>query len=171
MLMARKAVIVGGAIVLVLFIAGTFLIINSLAPLEKNDVLLSDSFSVPGNNYEYRTAVINSSGEYVASFAVSSGVIKFYFFDEATFPMWQEGQFEPSWVEADTAGYGMSITLGAQRNYLEYFVFLNENSIEKEVHLQFARVWNESNYIGLLSGAAIIATGIIIGLVTTSKLK
>ena len=171
MLVARRAIIVSGVIVLVLFIAGVFLLINSLAPVEKNNVLLNDSFSVLGNNYEYRTALIHSSGDYVASFAVSNGVIKFYPFDEATFPMWQGEQFEPSWVEADHADYGMSITLGAQGSYPHYFVFVNEDSIEKEVHLQVARVWNESNYVGLLSGAAITAIGIIIGLVTTSKLK
>ena len=170
--MVGKGEIIGSLIVLVLLSAGTFLLLNSLAPLEKKNVLLNDSFSVAGNTYENRTVWINSSGVYVASFTVSEGTIKFYpmFSDELS--MWLEGQFEPDWVESDQTAYQVGVSLAEEGDpFCFVFVFVNNDTIAKQVHLEVSRAWKETNYVALLGGTALILSGIIIGVILKYRHK
>lgn len=168
--MIGKGEIIGSLIVLVLLSAGTFLLLNSWAPLEKKNVLLNDSFSVAGNKYENRTVWVGSSGVYVASFTVSEGTIKFYPMISDEFSMWLEGQFEPNWepnwVESEQTDYPVGISLAEEGDpFCFVFVFVNNDTIAKQVHLEVSRTWKETNYVALLGGTALILSGIIIGVI------
>jgi len=76
--MIGRGIIIGSIMVLALLSAGSFILLNSLAPSKKEGVLLNDFFTVAGNKYENRTAWMDSTGDYIASFMVSQGTIKFY---------------------------------------------------------------------------------------------
>lgn len=171
MQLQRKRIIIATATTLALLAIGTYLLAGSLTLQERKEILLDDSFNVLGNHYENRTLSIPSSGDYVASFTVSNGTIKFHSFTAATLELWQEGQYEPDWVEMDQTDYGMGIELGPQENLFIYLIFVNDDSFQKEVHLEVARVWNEMNYLGLLGGAALVLIGILMALVVISKLR
>ena len=169
--MARQKLLVESVVILGLLLIGSFILMSvfvnpAFAQVEKKDILLDNSLTVQGNDYEYRTINV-SSGDFVASFTVSDGkTIKFYPFDLATFSMWQEGTLVPHWVETDYADYGMGITLSGsttETSYPLYLVFLNDNSYEKEVHLRFFRVWHETNYLGIIGGIAMMAIGAGLG--------
>jgi hypothetical protein len=170
--MQKKGIIIATLMALALVAIGISLLINSLIWKEKREILLNDSFIVPANSYEYRTASIRTSGEYVASFNVSNGIIKFFPFTEGTFTLWQEGQFNPHWTETYHTNYGMMVSLETEgKTHFFYFVFLNEDSFNKEVSLQVSRIWEESNYVNLLSGAAFVLAGMVIGVVIIYKLQ
>jgi len=155
-----KAMIIGGVVVLALLSSGTFLLLNSLMPLEKKNLLVDTSFSVAANKYENETVGIDSPGNYVASLTVSEGTIKFAAMLSSQFSRWLDGQFEPSWVETDQTNYGM--VMGGQGVDLTiYFVFVNNDSFGKEVHLEVSKVWKETNYPDLLGGVALVLSGII----------
>lgn len=169
--MIGKGEIIGGLIALVLLSAGTFLLLNSLAPLEKKNVLLNDSFSVAENKYENRTVWFGSSDVHVASFTVSEGTIKFYPMISDEFSMWLEGQFEPNWVESDQTDYQVGLSLAEEGPFCFVFVFVNNDTIAKQVHLEVSRAWKETNYVALLGGTALILSGIIIGVILKYRHK
>lgn len=169
MFMVGKGIIIGSIIVLALLSAGTFLLLNSLVPLEKKDILLSDSFNVAGNTYENRTVWIGSSGDYVASFTVSEGTIKGYPMTSAQLSLWREGMYEPDWTESDQVDFGMSIDIGDGESSTRHFVFTNDDSFTKEVHVEFSKVWEETNYVNLFGGATLVLLGTIITILLKYK--
>ena len=158
-----ESIIVVGMLLVGTFTLMMFLMNTAFGQVEKNNILLNNSLMVQGNDYEYRTINV-SSGDFVASFTVSDGkIIKFYPFSLGTFSMWQEGQFDPSWVESDHADYGMGIISDREISEPMYLVFLNDDFFEKEVHLRFFRVWHERNYLAMIGGIAMMAIGSGIG--------
>lgn len=168
--MMGKATIIGSIMVLALLSAGAFLIVNSVTPLEKKNVLLNDSFNVLGNNYANRTAWISSSGEYVASFTVSGGTVNFSWVP--TVDLWLTGQFKPDWYETDHADYAFGASLGQEGVRSQFsFVFLNNDTVTKEVHLEVLKVWKETNYAGLLGGAALVLSSAIVTIVLKYRRK
>ncbi|UCE15935.1 MAG: hypothetical protein JSV12_08785 [Candidatus Bathyarchaeota archaeon] len=167
--MVGKGIIIGSIIVLALLSAGTFLLLNSLVPLEKKDILLSDSFNVAGNTYENRTAWIGSSGEYVASFTVSEGTIKGCLLIPPEFSNWLEGISEPDWIESNQADFEMTMDLGEGEGHHMYFVFVNDDSFTKEVYVEFSKVWEETNYVNLFGGATLVLLGTIITILLKYK--
>jgi len=166
--MKKRKLLVGSVIAVGMLLFGTFTLMTFLmnpafGQVEKTNVLLDDSLTVQGNDYEYRTINV-SSGDFVASFTVSGGkIIKFYPFTFGTFSMWREGQFDPSWVETYQADYGMSIISNEEISETLYLVFLNDDFYEKEVHLRFFRVWHERNYLAMIGGIVMMAIGTGIG--------
>jgi len=161
--------IIGSIVILVLLSVGAYLIVNSLAPLEKKDTVLNDAFNVAANSCENRTAWATSSGEYVASIAVSEGTINVSWVP--TVELWLDGQFTPHWYETDQTDMGFSNSVEPGQKSAIYLVFLNNDTVTKEVQLEVSKVWNETNYIGLLGGGALILSGSILAIVLkyTSK--
>jgi hypothetical protein len=168
--MSRKTIIIGGIPVLALLTAGTFLLVSSFAPLEKKNVLFDGSLDIVSNGYENRSVWIESTGDYAASFTVSEGLIKFAPMLQSQFDRWLDGLFEPSWIEAHQTVYGMSMG-GQYAGYTLYFVFVNNDSFTKTVHLEVSKVWKETNYIGLFGSTALILSGTIIGIGLTYTRK
>jgi hypothetical protein len=168
--MPEKRIIFGSLVVLALLGGGAFLLANSFAPVEEKNVLLNDSFSVPGNKYENRTVWIDSSGDYVASFTVSEGTINSSRMDPGTMSLWLEGKFKPDWFVSDQGDYEM--VFGPMQEALPIsFVFVNNDASTKEVHLEVSKVWKETNYVGLLGGAALILSGTILGVMLKYRHK
>jgi len=157
------SIIVAGMLLVGTFTLMTFLMNTAFGQVEKNEVLLNNSFTVQGSDYQIRGPVpIFVSGTYVASFAVSEGVIKFHVLDSAFYQFWQEGEDMPFWVEADHADFGMSISVQSSEDL--YFLFVNEDSYEKAVSLRVARVWLERNYLAIIAGIVMMAIGAGIGI-------
>jgi len=164
--MPKNKLLIGSAIILGLLLIGTFILTHSaLVKVEKSEVLLNNSFTVQEDSHQIRGPVLISvSGEYVASFTVSEGTIKFYLLDPASYQMWQEGKEPPFMVEENHADWGMSISTPS--SFDMHFLFVNEDSYPKEAHLQVSRNWPETNILGMIQGAAmmVIGTGLVAGL-------
>ena len=169
MFMVGKGIIIGSIIILALLSTGTFLFLNSLVPLEKKDILLSDSFNVAENTYENRTVWIGSSGDYVASFTVSEGTIKGCLLFSPELLNWLEGLSEPDWIESNQADFDMTIDLGEGEGNHMYFVFVNGDSFTKEVHVEFSKAWEETNYVNLFEGTILVLLGTIIAILLKYK--
>jgi len=167
--MVGKAVIVSSVIALALLSAGTFLLANSLQPWERENIVLNDTFNVLAGTYENKTAWLKNDVDYRVSFT-SDSAVKFYPMSEAQLSVWQQAQFEPRWEESDQyyAGIGGSGDPAGGSTY--YFVFFNNDTFTKEVHLEVSNAWQETNYIGLLGGAALILSGGIIGIIAKYRL-
>lgn len=167
--MVNKAIFIGGIVVLALLSSGTFLLLNSLAPLEKKNIILNDTFNVPGNTYENRTAWLNNNVNYIVSFSVSEGTIKFYSMNEGVLSVWLQHQFEPPWVEAEYYHFSVGVSGVSEGGSTMYFVFSNNDTVTKEVHLEVSNAWQETNYIGLFGGATLVLFGGILGIITKSR--
>ena len=163
--MPKNKLLIGSIIILGLLLIGTFILVHSaLAKVEKSEVLLNDSFTLQGDSHQIRgPAVISVSSEYVASFTVSEGTIKFYLLDPTFYQMWQEGKEPPFMVEENHADWGMIISTPS--SFDMYFLFVNEDSYPKEAHLQVSRNWPETNILGMIEGVAmmVIGTGLVAG--------
>ncbi len=73
------------------------------------------------------------------------------------------------WVETDHAECKLSKSSNYSPGVMAplnamYFVFLNEDPYPKEVQYQITRVWNETNYLPILGGIAMIPIGMIMGI-------
>jgi ascorbate-specific PTS system EIIC-type component UlaA len=166
--MVEKSVIVGSAIGLVLLVAGAFLVLNSLAPLEKKNVLLADTFSVGPESYQNRTVTITSEGLYVSSFEVTGGTINFSYVPSVE--LWLEG-YEPSWFETDQTDAAISVGIEQGMTSHLNMVFLNNDTSTKSVDLEVYKKWTETNYAGLLGGATLAIAGAIIAIVLMYRHK
>jgi hypothetical protein len=168
--MLGKEVIIGSILVLALLGSGTFLLLTSLTPLEKKNTILNDIFNVSGNTIENRTAWLKNDVDYRVSFTVSEGTIKFYPMDESVASVWLQHQFEPRWVEEDYYHCGIG-GAGEAAGSTWYFVFWNNDTSTKEVNLEVSNAWQETNYMSLLGGAALILSGTIIGVILRYRRK
>jgi hypothetical protein len=102
----------------------------------------------------------------------NGGIVKFYPFESALWQLWQEGAFQPDWVEGNHGDFGMSIQSQTGENISFYLVVVNDASVSQDVKIQLSKTWHESNYVGLLSGSAIVSLGIgIIPLLMFGKNK
>lgn len=151
-----------------LLLVGFIVLFTLPAEADKSRVEFEASLTVPANTYQYRTVAVYvpaspESATYVASFSVSSGgIVKFYPFDSALWQLWQEGTFQPDWAEGNHGDFGMSISTGSQtgENIEFYLVVLNDASFSQDVKMQLSKTWHESNYLGLLTGSAIVSFGV-----------
>ncbi len=162
--MAQKAVIIGSIVTLAMLSPGAFLLLHSITPLEKEEVLLNDTFNVAGHSYQNKTAWITSSGEYIASFTVLGGTINFSWVPLVE--LWLEGKYTPDWHETDQLQYGFGASLGEEGVRSPFsFVFQNNDTTTKEVHLQVSKAWEETDYISRLGGAVLVLAGTMIAVV------
>jgi len=141
-----------------------------MTPLEKEEVQLSDTFNVAGHSYENKTAWITSSGEYIASFTVQGGTINFSWVPMVE--LWLEGKYTPDWHETDQLQYGFGASLGEEGVRSPFsFLFMNNDTNTKVVHLEVLKVWEETNYIGLTEGATLVLSGATIGIILVYRRK
>jgi len=168
--MPEKGVISGCVMVIAMLSLGTFLIMKSMTPLERKDVVLNDTFSVAAHKYENRTAWVDSSGEYFASFTVSEGTIRSSLMVGEIFSLWTEGKYEPDWIESDQGDYGTGISMGNEGVTI-YFVFFNNDTFTKQVHLEASRAWQETDYIDLYGGIVLVLSGTATGVVLVYRQK
>jgi len=164
-----KAIVGGVILALALLGSGTFLLLNSLTPLEKKNVILNDTFNVSGGDYENRTAWLENNVNYIVLFSVSEGTIKFYSMDEGVLSVWLQQQFDPPWIESEYYHFATGVSGASEGGSKMYFVFFNNETSTKEVHLEVSNAWEETNYIGLFGGASLVLFGGIIGLITKSR--
>jgi len=163
-----RGVIIGGATALVMLSLGAFLLLNSMTLLEKKEVLLNDTFNVAGHTYENKTAWVTSSGDYIASFTVQGGTINFSWVPRVE--LWLEGKYTPDWRESDQLEYGFGASLGEEGIRSPFsFVFQNNDTSTKEVHLQVSKIWEETDYVSRLGGAALVLAGIMIAVVVAYR--
>jgi len=173
--MSKKELLVGGVIILAMFMTGTFLFINSsFAQMERSAVVLNDSFTVPANDYQISEPISfpkESTGLY--SFTVSEGTIKFFPLDTAFYKTWQEDRdkllpmLTNGWIEGDDMNY--TETVYAESDYEIRCVFFNEDSYDKEVHMKITVTWYETNYLGMIGGIAIVVMGPVLGMTVKTK--
>lgn len=155
------------AVVLTLVIFGFVVLFAFPAEADKSRVEFEASLTVPASTYEYGVASIYApptpeSNSYFASFAVPhGGTVKFYLFlSLGSLQLWQEGTYQPSWIEGDHGDFGISVGSQTGENEDLYLVVLNEASFTQDVKVWLTKTWHESNYIGLLTGSAIASLGV-----------
>ena len=171
--MPDKRLLAGIIIISVMQVIGTIIFINSsFNQVERSQVVLDNSFRVPANNYQISEPVSFPNGsEILYSFTVSKGTIKFFDLDTYFYKYWQEDRdkllpmLSRGWIEGDIVNH---------RVYGEdeiRCVFLNEDSYDKEVNVKITVTWPETNYLGMMSGIAVVAIGPVLGMgVKTKKL-
>jgi len=150
------------------FLVSGFAISYFFTSVDKSWVTLDKSLVVEGNDSGYKIFDTFSNYDYIASFTVVNGTLKScYPLSEGLFQQWQEGQYEPNWVETNHAEYELVKSSNIPRGYtgagavnLFWFVFKNDDSFSKEVHLQVTQFWKETNYAILIVGTALMVTGI-----------
>jgi hypothetical protein len=153
-------------IVLTLLLVGFIVFFTFPAEADKSRVEFEAFLTVPANTYQYRTVAVYvpappESATYVASFAVSNGgIVKFYPFSSGLWQLWQEGTFQPDWVEGNHGDFGMSIQSQTSETIDFYLVVLNDASASQDVKIWLSKTWHESNYLGLFTGSAIVSLGI-----------
>jgi len=166
--MTRKRLLIGSIIAVSLLLVGTFVVFSmatNLGEVQRSNVLLSNSLTVQGNDYEYILVNVTINGysdEFLASFTVSDGqIIKFSPFPAILYiSMWQEGTFNTSWSEGNHLDYGIGVSSDMpDTNISAVFVFANEDPYDKEVHFRFFRVWQERNYPVMIAGIGMMAIG------------
>lgn len=162
--LALKTVVIGAIVVLVMASLGAFLLLNSMTPQEKEQVLLNDVFAVAGHSYQNKTAWVTSSGEYIASLTVLGGTINFSWVPMVE--LWLEGKYTPDWQESDQLEYGFGASLGEEGIRSPFsFVFQNNDTATRQVHLQVSKVWEETDYVSRLGGAVLVLAGIMVAVV------
>lgn len=173
--MKRRKLLVGSITVVGMLLVGTytlmsFLVNPAFGRVEKSEVAWSGSLTVQGNETKWKDFGVLSPYDYIASFTISDATIKScYPLDETLFNYWQEGLYEPIFVEMDRADYKLStepleFSAAMGKVYLRFFIFVNEDSYAKEVQCKITRVWHETNYLPILSGIALIPIGMIMGI-------
>jgi len=135
--------------------------VYALSVTQKRELLRTTSFKLEGG--EQRFTAIHLSAPvtwFEVEFNVSSGTIKFSSWDARSFEDGQ-GYFIKSvnettvekiqiWffeVSNETVGFGPDLGDGNQIWYLHFY---NEDSYEKEVHIEVTKVWERPNYQDLL---------------------
>jgi len=169
--MKRQKLLIGSIIVVSLLLVGTFVVFlmaTDLGEVERRNILLSNSLTVQGNDFEYIPVNVTINGysdDFIAAFTVSDGEIKFSTFPSIIYiSMWQEGTFNTIWSEADHLDYGIGASSDRpDTNFSPVFVFANEDPYAKEVHFRFFRVWQERNYLAMIAGIGMMAIGTGIG--------
>lgn len=172
--MTRKRLLLGSAIVLGLLLFGSFLLMQvwgnpNFRELEKKEVVLDTYLTVPANEQRYATASLFIPAEPESilcdiSFNCSEGTVKCFWADEVLWRMWQDGKYEPDWYTAEHRVFGISVSSGTAEEIHLYFMCANNDSYEKEVHLQITKTRYEANYLGMFSGIALIGVGAVVGI-------
>ncbi|HEY4675024.1 MAG TPA: hypothetical protein VIH48_03105 [Candidatus Bathyarchaeia archaeon] len=155
----------GSLVCLALLIIGAVIFFYFSAPTEKSQIALDNLLTVQANEYGYKEFGFFSDKDTIASFNVSNGTVKSCEpLTGALFLKWQEGQYEPNWAEKDHENYKLIkeyIPPGLIGPvYVRYFLFFNEDSYDKEVHLQVTQFWSEQNSLNLVIGVATIVAGL-----------
>lgn len=127
-----------------------------MLPAENKEVLLTTSFKLKGGKQIFKGVYVPSPTEHVdVTISVSEGYVKFqpfvdemfesslgYFekrINESTVEMVQYWLFE---VANDTIGCCSE----PNENQMWYLNFLNNDTYEKEIHLEVTKVWAGHNY-------------------------
>jgi len=155
-------------IILALVLAGLVIIFILPAEADRRQVVFEASLTVEAGKIEHGVTevyvpAIPDSADYAASFLVGNGgIVKFYAFDSATWQLWQEGKFNPSWTEGSEGELWMSISTGkATSEYASlYLVVVNNGSVSQNVQVRVTEAWHESSYAGLLGGSAVVSLGV-----------
>lgn len=140
---------------LMVFIATCVVLSYAWTYTERREVLLTTSFRIGGQEQKFKTFYLSAPAEgFEIMFNVSSGSIKFspypaeefeetlgyfkHYINETTVEVVQ------AWFFEGKNGTGGVSTGDA--NQVWYLNFYNEDSYEKEVHMQIIKVWKEQNY-------------------------
>lgn len=169
----KRMFLVSSTVILASFLIGGFVISYFFSSMDKSAVPLDEVLLVEGNDYGYKLFNTYSNLDYTASFTVLNGTIKScYPLSEALFQEWQQGQYEPTWVETNHGEYEINKSADIPQEYtgaggirLLFFVFKNEDSFMKEVNLQVTEFWQETNYAYLTVGILLMvmsATGLMV---------
>ena len=149
--MPRKTVLMYGLLGLMVFLGGFAVFVHAWnVYTEKREVLLTTSFKIGGQEQKFRAFYLSAPVDWFeVEFNVSKGSIKFSVWDANIFED-SLGWFEyhngtavekrQVWLFEEnngTAGFGGE----SGENMVWYIHFYNEDSYEKEVHLQVTKVW------------------------------
>ena len=152
----KKRVLTYGMLGFTVFIVNFVILVHALAYTEKREVLLTTSFTIGRQKQKFKAFYLSAPAEvFEVTFNVSKGSIKFSPYPPELFEQLFEGYFEhyinettvemglPWFFEGNNGTAGCSTEGG---NEVWYLLFYNEDSYEKEIHMQITKVWREQNY-------------------------
>lgn len=155
------------ALVALLVLVGCLVLYAFPIEADKSQVTFEDTLLVPAGTYQYATTTVYSppppeSAQYTASFSVPNGqTVKFtWFLGSSSLQLWQEGQYQPIWIEASEGSWGMSgqSQTGSYDDF--YLVVLNQNSAPQDVKVWLSKNWHESNSLSWVVSSTLIALGV-----------
>ena len=162
--MSRKRLLAYGIIGLMVFLTGFVVLLNALAYTKKTEVILTTSFKIGGQEQKFKSFYLSAPAkEFDVTFNVSRGPIKFSpwpacVFEDSLgyFEYYNESGVEKRQVwffEGNNGTAGGVIDPIKDVNQVWYLHFYNEDSYEKEVHVQVIKVWYEQNYLSWMANA------------------
>lgn len=157
------------AIAIVMIVSGAFLVNTYSSTIFRQEVVATESITVPANGYAHEIMRFNETGYY--SFSSNQPInVNFTFIDKASFDAWQNGQYQPDW---NSYYYGFTINPKNIDLITTYAVVLsNQNTNDTQVNYKLYRSWEEYNYAGLISGIALIIAGAVtVFLANRDKIK
>jgi hypothetical protein len=152
--MQTKKVLKYGMFGLMVFLASFAVLIYATAHTEKREVLLTTSLKIGGQEQKFKAFYLSAPAEeYYITFNVSEGSIKFSpwdadIFEETLgwFDYYNGTEIEKHQVWFFEGNNGTAGCNGDSDDVVIYLHFYNEDSYEKEIHLQVTKVWHEPNY-------------------------
>ena len=141
---------------LLIYVASCSTMVYAMLPAEKEEVLLTTSFKLKGGKQIFKAVYVASPSEYIdVTVSVSEGYIKFQPHVGEVFERslgYVENRINETTVE--TVQYWLfeiaNDTVGCNSqqvdNQMWYLNFLNNDTYEKEIHLEVTKVWTGHNY-------------------------
>ena len=132
-------------LILLIVLASLASVMFALAYTVKREVLYTKTFKIDGQEQTFRAFYLSApAAMFEIKLTVSKGTVKWTPYSavmfEATFDSIQ------GW-ECETDNGIVKWRIDSENlNQVWYLTFLNEDSYEKEVHVEVTKVWSEQNY-------------------------
>jgi len=119
----------------------------------------SNTLQVSPKNYRFQSIRFDPEWHTHFSFTVERNNIKYALVDDYSFNDWCDGRLSPKWIEASSdsrTGSGNDVEAGSLP---EWYLFYNEDSYSKAVHVESFRSKAETDYLCMNSGFSLFVAG------------
>ena len=172
-MLSMKSVICASA-VLTLLVVGVVIFAFFSSPLEKSTNIVDEVIIIKGDELKFRKFSVYSKYDHVASFTLSNGTIitcdplNFTFYN-----YWWENEYSPSWYEASEGEYNYAGDYSPPNLMVPMnryaFLFDNQDSYDKEVHVKVTSYRIEQNATNLIIASVLTLSGLFLGIGLAAK--
>jgi hypothetical protein len=171
-MLSMKSVVAASAVILV--VVGVVIFAFFSSPFETSYDTVNEVIVIEGGELKDIQFRVYSKYDHVASFTVYNGTIITCDPLNSTFYIyWRENEYSPSWYEASegeynyAGDYGPPDLMGTMNLYA--FLFDNQDSYEKQVHVKVTSYRIEQNTTNIIIASALILSGLFLGIGLTAK--
>lgn len=164
-----------GASALTLLVVGVVIFAFFSSPFERSHDNVNEVLVIEGGELMAREFTVNPNYDQAASFTVSNGtIITCDPLNDTFYHYWRENEHSPSWYAASEREYKHNAERGILQEYIitwhvYVFLFDNQDSYEKQVHIQVTLYYFEQNTTNLTVASALTLSGLVLGIGLTAK--